>query len=469
MQQKKHEVQHASTEGELAAAGSHALSQAEVAQAASELKAFKALETRGSRKRRVTRVKLIVIIASALILVVGGFFLLRNLLMPPAEVATSSTEPVVRGTFSEVIDSAGSLAAREQVTITSEIDGTVAEVRVNEGDSVTAGQVLFTIDNPELDQQIAVAQRGVDGAYISYNGSIADRDNANAQRDAAYQAYLDAQTAANAAPTPSAPGAEDTTLVSPEQAWEAYLAAQAQASGAQTQVNQVELQVKDAEATLAQAKEAASKRTIVSPIAGQVVVSNIERGARLSTLASGGKPPIQIADMSSMLVSVPINEIDILKLEVDQTAEVTFDAIAGYSATATVRTVATSPSGSGDSSTGGGGGGGVVSYQATLLIEDPDPRLKIGMSANATIRIKTFTDVLLVSALALQEDGTEKSVTILEEDGSTRTVPVAVLARNERQIVVEGALKEGDELVLGSGAPSDASTTTAADAMAILG
>jgi HlyD family secretion protein len=419
--------------------------QTDAAQAASELEAFKALETRSTRKKRSKRVKLIIIGLVALVIVIAGFFLIRSLLTPTIEIAPVPTEAVTRGAFNETIDSSGALAAVEQVTITPEIDGTVAELRVKEGDTVAVGQVLFIIDNPDLDLQISAAQRGVDAAYISYNGAISSRDSANAQADSAYQAYLDAQAAA----------------VDELQAWEQYQAALTQADAAQIQVNQAWLSVEDAEAALAQAQDASSKREITSPIAGQVVVCNIERGTKLSTLAQSGKSPMQIANLSQMLVSVPINEIDVLQLEVGQLAEISFDAIDGYLAQATVRSIATTPAGGQEA---GMGGGGVVTYLVDLLIEEPDPRLKIGMSASAIIYVKSFEDVLIVSSLAVQTDEQGVSrVTIVAEDGTQRDVTVTVLGGNDSQTAVEGALKVGDLLLLGQ--PDDAGKSSSGGMM----
>jgi HlyD family secretion protein len=436
----------------------------DAAQAATELKAFKALETRSSRKRRSKRIRILVIIAAALVVVIGGFVLLSSLLSPPDQNTAPLAEEVTSGNFDEVLDSTGKLEAVEQVTITPEIDGTVAEVRVSEGGSVAAGQVLFTIDNPDLDRQVESAQRGLDGANVGYNGAVSARNSANAQASTAYQAWLDAKAAADAAaaappqaptdPTdpsnpssPTAPSASDSSLQpSPDAAWAQYQSAKAQADGAQTQVDQAWLQVKEAEAALEQSRNAASKREVSSPIAGQVVLSNIERGTKLSTLAQSGKVPMQIANLNQMVVSVPINEIDILKLGVGQAAEVSFDALDGYLAQATVRSIATTPSSGGSDQLSPGGG--IVTYQVDLLIESPDPRLKIGMSASATVFINSFENALIVNALAITENEQGTTVTVLEADGSQRVVPVKVLASDDSRAAVEGGLRTGDRVVL---------------------
>ena len=436
----------------------------DAAQAASELQAFKALETRSSRKRRSKRIRVVVIVAAALVVAIGLFFFFSSLLSPRTESTVLMTEEVRSGDFDDILDSSGNIEAIEQVTITPEIDGTIGEVKVSEGDSVAAGQVLFTIDNPELDRQVDAAQRGVDGAYIGYNGAVSARNSANAQASTAYQAWLDAKAAAEAAvqappqssADPTTPGAGDSSLqLSPDAAWAQYQSAKSQAEGAQTQVDQAWLQVQEAEAAVTQAKNAASKRQVASPIAGQVVLSNIERGTKLSTLAQGGKVPMQIANMNQMLVSVPINEIDILKLAPGQRAEVSFDALEGYQAQATVRSIATTSS-SGELSQMSPGGG-IVTYQVDLLIESPDPRLKIGMSASATIFIETFSNVLIVNAMALNEGEQGTTVTILEADGTQRVVPVEVLASNDSQAAVKGALRVGDQVILSAPEPSSMS------------
>jgi HlyD family secretion protein len=415
-----------------------------------------------------------------------GWFALRSL-APPTNVEPLSTVDVTRGHFDSQIESSGSIAPVEQVTIAPEVDGTVAEVHALEGSVVEKGQLLFVIENPDLDRQVETAQRGVDSAYIGYNGAVSARNNANTAKNRAYQNYLDAGSSTGTtsgesgfglgnadgsqdpviSPNPAtslglnplaSSGLSDSGSSAADVAWDQYLSASAQADSAQQQVDSAWLQVKEAESQLASVKQLADKRSVYAPISGQVVVSNIERGTKLSTLTQGGKAPMQIAEFSSALVTVQVNEIDILKLQLGQDAVITFDAIPDYKATAKVSRISTTSSASGSAAAAAAassGGRSVVTYAVDLRIESPDPRLKIDMSASAVITVGSLDNVLIVSAFAIQTVGEESAVTLLSDDETQTVVPVRIITSSDQYAVIEpiteGAIKEGDRAVVGLG------------------
>jgi RND family efflux transporter MFP subunit len=501
-----------------------ATADADSAQAASELQAFKALETRSSRKRKSKRRRTIIIVAAILIAVTAAYFGINSLLAPKATEVAQATATVTRGNFVDVIESSGAISPAEQMTINPEIDGTVGELNVEEGSEVQKGDLLFTIENSDLDRQVESAQRGVDNAWISYNSAISAKDTAQQQASSAYDTWVAAKAAAGESvdnsggsgiglgsvegsdsggdgdgssdggsnpeswPTDGSglhtesnleplaashleplttPGLQPLAAsVDPaaqqqaiDAAWEQYLAAKSQVTSAQAQIDSAWLQVEEAESNLEAAKEQADKRQVHAPISGQVVVLNIERGTKLSSLAQSGQAPLQIADMSAMAVEVNINEIDILKIAVGQEATLTFDAIDGYTARAKVSRIASTSTG--DASSALGASSGIVTYPVKLLIEEPDPRLRIGMSASADITVGNMDNVLMVNSMAVYEmaDGNGKYVLRIGADGSTEQIAVKVLGGNDSTTVIEGAVKAGDEVVLGATAEEQGAQT----------
>ncbi|MCL2136704.1 MAG: efflux RND transporter periplasmic adaptor subunit [Coriobacteriia bacterium] len=456
------------------------ITQAESIQAASELQAFKALEGRNSKKKRAQRLRLAIGIVGGTLVLFLAFILLRNYFSPVPDNPVQ-TDVVARGTYTDSIQASGNLAAYEQVTITPEVDGTIAELYISEGDTVEKGQLLFTIDNPSLDQAVATAQRGVDSANLQLRGAEAavnDAKNAvdiaNRQYEETKKAYEESLLVSPDAPnndkTPDDPDNDDINpmpdVVITEndvyQAYQAYLAAVSAHEGAKLSLEGAQMGVSSAKVALDDAVAYADKRNVYAPITGQVILMNLERGMKLSTLLATGQLVAQIADVSKMRLRVEINEIDILAVETGMRSIVNVSALPGYVADAQVLRVASTSTSASDAYYYGSGG--LVTYIVDLLIDDPDPRLKIGMSADARIITLSYENVLLVNSMAVQNAGDINYVQVMDADGNIRQVSVKVIASNYSVTVVEGDINVGDTVIVtyfsGTGGNSGGSTVS---------
>ncbi|NLG10155.1 MAG: HlyD family efflux transporter periplasmic adaptor subunit [Coriobacteriaceae bacterium] len=425
----------------------------ETDRAARELQSYKTVETRGSRRKRKKKTKWVVAgVLLVLVLVAGAYLLFTQFLFPPQDESVPTTETVTKGTFSDTISGSGTLKALESVTVTPEVDGTIADIEVNEGDRVEAGQLLFSIENPELDRQVQSAQRALDGANLAASGAVQSRDSAKSLAASALsdhqqlKAQIDAARAA--AEATHQPFDEIAAKQQLDASWLQYESADAQIIAAQQQIEAAYLQVNDAQALLDQAVEMAGKRKINAPISGQVVQQNLQRGVKLSTLASSGKSAMQIADLSKMTVTMNVNEIDILQLEVGQQAAISFDALPDYIAEATVSRIS-STSANSEAGMAVGGAGSIVYYPVELLIEHPDPRLKIGMSASAEITIQVIENVLLVKPTTVVETETGPALDVITDEGEVIRVAVEVIAGNDSIVAVRSErLRAGDKVLL---------------------
>lgn len=424
--------------------GMEAITPEESAQAASELQAFQTLETKRSKKKHSTRVKIIIVCIGALVLCVAAL-IISNLILGQAQPETVTTEPVVRGTFEKKISGTGKVDPIEAVTVSPEIDGTIAELEVAEGDSVTEGQLLFTIENSELDEQVDTAKRALDSANATLSSAKKARTNAENAADTAYEAYLSQLAAVETAKKEAAE--TGIPYAGGEATYDEY-AAQSQIDAAQQQVDAANSSVAEAQSAYDKAVAAADKRNVYAPISGQIVSQNLERGMKLSTLATAGTSPMQIADLSKMVVTLQINEVDILDFSVGQKATVTFDALPDLESEAVVDRISTTTVGGTDAESAAGGSN-VVYYEVDLLIDNPDPRLKLGMSASADVLVETLEDVLMVNATAITTADGTSTVSVQDGEGQITEVVVTVVSSDDSTAVIEGAIAEGDAVVIG--------------------
>ena len=95
-------------------------------------------------------------------LAAGGFLLYRFLTKQDSASSEIQTQPVQYGTIQSKVTGSGNAKAKESAAITLTAGGTVQEVFVSPGDTVTAGQPLYTIFSQEAQDQVTQAQTQVD-------------------------------------------------------------------------------------------------------------------------------------------------------------------------------------------------------------------------------------------------------------------------------------------------------------------
>ena len=378
--------------------------------------------------------------------IVGGMILIAIIVSvvlnsQPQSAGEPVTDMVMEGTFTTTVEAKGQLKPISASVVSPTVDGTVASINVQAGQSVNEGDVLMTIKNDELDNAVAEAQRAV---------AAAQEDLKNAQ----------------AAPTSNADGATAST--------------DATANANASAVTSAQRNLASAQATLDQANAKAAERTVKAPSSGSIVELNAKVGATVTGGmvmgegdTSGGKQCMQIADLSKMKVTVQVGEKDIAKIAVGQSANVTYPAFPDIVSQGTVTAIASVAN-----SDAANGGGGSVTFNVDILIEAPDARLKPGMTAEVSVVTEQLDDVVMVPTMALMtEDGEHYYVNVATDDEGkqTRRVKVTVVTQNDNEAVVGKTqvkrddqgneinpnvpvtkLRDGDTLVMDTGADATA-------------
>ena len=344
--------------------------------------------------------------------IVGGIILIAIIASvilnsQPQSADGPVTDMVMEGTFTTTVEAKGQLKPISASVVSPSVDGTVASINVQAGQSVNEGDVLMTIKNDELDRNVAEAQRAV---------TAAQEDLKNAQA---------ALAAAQAAPTLDVDGSPTPTDVTSDA----------------SAVSSAQRNLASAQATLDQANAKAAERTVKAPSSGSIVELNAKVGATVTGGivmgegdTSGGKQCMQIADLSKMKVTVQVGEKDIAKIAVGQSANVTYPAFPDIVSQGTVTTIASVAN-----SDAANGGGGNVTFNVDILIEAPDSRLKPGMTAEVSVVTEQLDDVVMVPTMALMtEDGEHYYVNVATDDEGkeTRRVKVTVVTQNDNDAVV---------------------------------
>lgn len=367
---------------------------------------LKAKRAERRRKKLIRRGIAAGVVAAVVLIAVVMTFVINA---RPAGTNGRVTDMVTEGTFTTTVEAKGQLKPISASVVSPSVDGTVASINVQAGQSVNEGDVLMTIKNDELDRNVAEAQRVV---------AAAQEDLANAQKAvaAAQAASATDAEAAGASGASGASGTADTSAVSSAQR-----------------------NLASAQATLDQANAKAAERTVTAPSSGSIVELNAKVGATVTGGmimgegdTSGGKQCMQIADLSKMKVTVQVSEKDIAKIAVGQSANVTYPAFPDIVSQGTVTTIASVANSDAN-------GGGSVTFNVDILIEAPDARLKPGMTAEVSVVTEQLDYVVMVPTMALMtEDGEHYYVNVATdgEGEQTRRVKVTVVTQNDNDAVV---------------------------------
>ena len=375
----------------------------------SDEEAYAKLKAKRAERRRKKLIRCG--IAAGVIVAIALIAVIATLVINAQPTGTNGpvTDMVTEGTFTTTVEAKGQLKPISASVVSPSVDGTVASINVQAGQTVNEGDVLMTIKNDELDRNVAEAQRAV---------AAAQEDLANAQKAAAVaQADPAIDTDADAAAGAASGDTTDTSAISSAQR-----------------------NLASAQATLDQANAKAAERTVTAPSSGSIVELNAKVGATVTGGmimgegdTSGGKQCMQIADLSKMKVTVQVGEKDIAKIAVGQSANVTYPAFPDIVSQGTVTAIASVANA--DSSYGGGS----VTFNVDILIESPDARLKPGMTAEVSVVTEQLDDVVMVPTMALMtEDGENYYVNLAtdNEGKETRRVQVTVVTQNDNEAVV---------------------------------
>ena len=333
------------------------------------------------------------------------------------ELQTLSSGEVAR----EVV-ATGRLEARGAVEVGAEISGRVVSVEVDHEDRVEVGQALVRFDTESLDAQVAQAK----AAVASAKAALAQ----------AKVSLLEAERRELQAQTLHKQGFESH---------ENFQAAKSATELAEAQVDAAAAALSAQRASYELTKTQASKAVIESPIAGVVISRYVDPG---QTLAASFQTPtlfVIAEDLGRMKVVTPIDEADIGELTLGQRATFTVDAYPDMVFEAELvelrqeaRIVQS-----------------VVTYDAVLYVENPEHKLRPGMTASVRIETARADDVLRVptAALRFRPPGealpaeTGVGVWVIEAD-ELRHIELELGVANARYAeLVSGALEPGAELI----------------------
>ncbi|MEO0726786.1 MAG: efflux RND transporter periplasmic adaptor subunit, partial [Bacteroidota bacterium] len=258
------------------------------------------------------------------------------------------TEDALQRSIQETVSASGKIFPQTEVKISSDVSGEIVELYVEEGDSVTAGQLLAKIDPDTYQSQVQRGVATVNSAKASQANSRSQIESARAQVAQIEAQLQNAQEIHERNEGLYKEGvvseADYQASLSNLRALEANLvSSKANQESAAQAAQAAAFNVKSSEATLAELRTSLRRTTIYAPVDGVVSMLNVEQGERVvGTIQMTGTEMMRIANLDAMEVRVEVSENDIPRVSVGNSVDVEVDAYTDRKFRGTVYQVASS-------------------------------------------------------------------------------------------------------------------------------
>lgn len=166
-----------------------------------------------------------------------------------------------------------------------------------------------------------------------------------------------------------------------------------------------QLNLKDSELSLKSSQKSLDDYNITSPISGTVITKNSKAGDKIDN-SNSQTVMMVVADMSKVKFTITVDELDITKIALGQTAVVDADALPEETYEAKVTSIAGEGTSTGD---------GVTTFKVELTIDEPG-NLRSGMNVNANIVIEEAKDVIGIPEEALMNTKGSSAKVLVKSD-----------------------------------------------------
>jgi HlyD family secretion protein len=361
-----------------------------------------------------------------IILAVGAFIAL----LISRQVTSNSEQPKVnvvaisKGNIADSILASGNLVFNTQVQLRSEVTGRVAKVFVEEGQSVSKGDILMRLDTVEFESEVVRNQAILRSTEITIKQNELRVTNFERQikrnKDLYEKDLVDEETYENLK------NSRDLATIDIELTQESF--------------NQ-------AQASLQIAQDRLKKSVFQAPMSGLLVSVNIKEG---ETVIAGttniiGSDLMLVADPRAILAELRVDETDIASIRLNQKVDIYAAAYPNTPFTGTVINIGASAKNQLNFQG--------LSFRVKVLLNKTDRKLYAGMSCRAEIATNISEDSLKLPIESVQREDGNTFVWRLNDDSTVSKINVSVGISSDIEQVITSGLSNGDNIVIGPARP----------------
>jgi HlyD family secretion protein len=406
--------------------------------------------------------KYIIISIIALILIIGAVVRSKS----GKSALSVDIEAAEIRNITETVTANGKVQPVSEVKISSDVSGEIVALNIQEGDEVKKGDILAKI-NPDL--YISAQER----TAAAVNTAKANLANAKARFSQAKAQFINNEASFKRNQSLFKDGAISESEFDAAKA--SYEVAKAEMEAAEQSIVASDFSVQSAFATLKEANDNLSRTTIFSPVSGTVSMLNVEKGERVvGTLQMTGTEMMRIANLKEMEVKVDVNENDIIRVHLGDTALIEVDAFSQRKFSGIVTQIANS------ARTLGVSADQVTNFEVKIrilqssykdLLDAKNPHLspfRPGMTASVEILTKTVENVISVPIQAVTvrpdtanenskfnlsvKNDQEMKECVFVYDTETQTAKIHFVKtgiQDSKQIEILSGIKEGQKIISG--------------------
>ncbi len=313
--------------------------------------------------------KLISALLTLSLLGAGGWFIYDRYIAVEVPKIEYQAQPVERGRVTSTVTASGTLSPLKTVQVGSQVSGRIIELLADFNSQVKKGDVIARIDPSLLESDKSRSKANLQSARASYSKAVADRDNAKLIYERTKKLAQDG------------------------------VAAQQEVEATQTTYTVAKANVEAASAAVAVAKAAIDTAdtnllytTIVSPIDGVVISRDVSVGQTVAASLSAPTVFTIAEDLRAMEVHTNVAESDVGQLQPQMKVTFTVDAYPTEKFRGVVQQIRNAAQTVQN----------VVTYDAVVLVDNDQLKLRPGMTASVTFIVEDKRDVLVVPNGALR-------------------------------------------------------------------
>jgi RND family efflux transporter MFP subunit len=350
----------------------------------------------------------------------------------PPDAPMVAVARVVRADLSRSLALTAEFEPFQEIDVMAKVTGYVRVINVDIGDRVREGQVLATLEIPEMQDELARAAAAIDEAQAELSAARDELERAQSAHEAAHLSYSRVLDVSRKEPG----------LVPQQEVDEVHsrdLVAEAQVSGARSHISACEQRIRVAQAEQARFKTMSQYLTITAPFSGVVT----KRYANIGSLVQAGTsmqsmPVVRLSENGLLRLALPVPESAVPVIRLGEPVDVQVPAmkrafpgkVARFAdkvdeATRTMKTE----------------------------VDVPNPSLVLipGMYAEVDLITDQKRGALAIPVEALDVSGAGARVFVVGPSGAIRVVPIVPGIETAQQVEIKsGDLKEGDRVVVGS-------------------
>lgn len=323
---------------------------------------------------------LIVLIAGG-----SGYFYWGKASKAKAAIATPArptTADVTPRDIQFVLTAAGDIGPADQVSVRPEINGRISTLPVDIGDHVKKGELLFALDDQDLQTERSSRLTEIEGSKLSL-----EKTRRNFERS--------------------------------KRLFEDKLISQELYDDAKTDYDLAANSLERSQKSLRLVEDQLSKTRIMAPFDCTVLTRPVSIGQAVSGSGgfNSGTEVMSIANLKDMIVNAHVNQADVTRMKIGQTVDIEVEAVPGLKFTGKVQRIAPQATIKNN----------IKGFSTQIILKDIDTRVRPGMTANLSIPLISAENVLAVPLAAIfTEQGGRYVYVKVAEDFEVRPVQIGV-------------------------------------------